>query len=203
MKIYISVIISIGIAILLSCSKEEPIAQNLHNELAFTANENSLIMDTDTTMRILTIDNYADSLILRKECVNIIADSTNEVLMQLIDRMMQTVDGVGLGLAGPQIGINRNIIIVQRIDKPNRPYEVYLNPVITQESELKKNSTEGCLSVPNQQGSVERHNAIVLTYDTPDGVHHEDIIAPLSIARIFQHEIDHLHGKLYIDDLVQ
>jgi peptide deformylase len=109
---------------------------------------------------------------------------------------------MGVGIAAPQVGLLRRIIWVQRFDKEGFPFEVYLNPVIRQYSQLKQCGPEGCLSIPERRDSVFRAYAILLEYDTPQGQHLLEMVEGFT-AVIFQHEVDHLNGILYIDHLAQ
>lgn len=179
--------------------------------LAFTPSEVDTIMALpDTTpMRILLITNYQDSLILRKQSIDVRPDSNDIVLMTLIRRMKKALDQTtGVGIAAPQVGINRNIIWVKRLDKPGKPFEVYLNPkiVMTSQATVQFNG-DGCLSVPGITGKTLRWAAIGIEYDLLDGSHHTEVVQGTSIqnftAVIFQHEIDHLNGILFIDRIVQ
>ena len=209
---------------MINCTKS--VEENTENEnqtevtvdkLAFTQAENDTIMNGDTSslIRILTIYKFAengdtircidDSLKLRTASKNITPDSTDEALQRLIKRMYNTViDPVmgGVGLAAPQVGINRNLIYVQRRDISGHPFRYYINPKIVQESETVKRGVEGCLSVPNKSGILDRNKAIVLEYDLMDGTHKSEVIEGYT-AVIFQHEMDHLFGVLYIDYLTK
>ncbi len=188
------------------------------DSLAFTPEEIELIMSGDSAdiMRVLTIHtingtdtvtNYEDSLSLRQPSRDIRADSTDTVLLRLIDRMSTTVhdpNNPGVGIAAPQVGINRNIIWVQRMDLPGDPYEVYLNAKITAYS--NKNvifNYDGCLSIPGLSGRTDRYSSVCIEYDKIDGTHHIEVVEGYSISNftsiIFQHEIDHLNGILFID----
>jgi peptide deformylase len=162
--------------------------------------------DTNDVMRILTIFNYADSIKLRTRSNEVRPNSMDSVLYRLARRMYHTLKatGTGVGLAGPQVGINRDIIWVQRLDKTGHPFECYLNPKIS----LYSNKPiifigDGCLSIPGQSGNTHRFSAVVIDYDKLDGTHHNELVEGYSssnfTAVIFQHEIDHLHGILYID----
>jgi peptide deformylase len=101
----------------------------------------------------------------------------------------------GMGLAAPQIGINRRVIIVDVDDAPG----VMINPVI--ESAMGTVSwAEGCLSVPGQQAIVERKSVIDVSYMTPSWERKQFKATGLAAVCI-QHEIDHLDGKLFYDRL--
>ena len=108
----------------------------------------------------------------------------------------------GVGIAAPQVGINRNVIWVQRFDKPGEPLELYLNPKITWRSKLLRKGVEGCLSIPDTMGLVLRNYTIRLTYQDIDGMHHEEMVEGFT-AVIFQHETDHLYGILFTDRLAE
>ena len=104
----------------------------------------------------------------------------------------------GVGIAAPQVGVGRRVIIVQRLDKEEEPFEVYLNPVILEYSEDHIVGWEGCLSVPAGFGQVDRPVSIVLAYDRADGQQERESVEGWT-ARIFQHEVDHLDGVLFVD----
>lgn len=204
--------------ILSNCDKEDLPPNNGRNNgrndqeeveqdpLAWTQSEKDTILadSANTKMRLYTIFDYNDSLTLRKQSIDVHPDSTDEILMHLIDRLYQTVQdpsNPGVGIAAPQIGINRNVIWVQRADKPGQPFEVYLNPVIVQVSAYTVNYQEGCLSIPGQSGLVTRPFSLYLEYDRLDGTDTSEVIMNQHSSVRFQHEIDHLNGILYIDYL--
>jgi peptide deformylase len=87
---------------------------------------------------------------------------------------------------------------VQRFDKAGEPFEFFLNPEIIAMLGENKPGGEGCLSVPDMRGVVSRSHHIVLRYRDVDFVEHTDTIEGFT-AVIFQHEVDHLDGVLYID----
>ena len=109
----------------------------------------------------------------------------------------------GVGIAAPQVGINRRVVAVQRFDKEGDPFEVYPNIRIVWKSDSVEAGPEGCLSVPNQRGEVMRSQEIVIEYASADC---EEISMVRDTVKgftavIFQHEVDHLEGVLYIDRL--
>ncbi|UXP33011.1 peptide deformylase [Reichenbachiella agarivorans] len=158
----------------------------------------------DVPMRVFKITSIQDSILLRTSSHDVIVDSTDQVLARLIDRMYATVRdsiSMGVGIAAPQVGILKRIIWVQRLDQENLPFEVYLNPVITFYSERKQDCREGCLSIPNRVDTTRtRSYEIQIAYDKLDHQHYEERIEGFT-AVIFQHEIDHLNGILYLDHL--
>lgn len=172
----------------------------------FTSKELSLIYSADSIMRVLTIDNPADSFVLR----DVSTDLSDEALLsedfaKLSDLMTATVTHPsqdGVGIAGPQVGLNRRVVAVQRFDKEGEPFEVYPNISIVWASDSSAYGPEGCLSVPGRRGEVLRSQEIVIEYDkiTESVETVRDTISGFT-AVIFQHEIDHLNGVLYIDRL--
>jgi peptide deformylase len=108
----------------------------------------------------------------------------------------------GVGLAAPQIGLSRRVILVQRQDKSDDPaqgpIELVLNPEILELGDDCVVGWEGCLSVPAGFGQVERPASIVVAYDLLGGEQLEERVEGWT-ARIFQHEIDHLDGVLFHD----
>ena len=105
----------------------------------------------------------------------------------------------GVGIAAPQVGIGRQVVAVQRFDKPEQPFEFYVNPRLTYLSDEKQKGWEGCLSVPNQRGEVLRSKQVVVTFNHPNTFELQCDTIEGFTAIIFQHEIDHLSGTLYID----
>jgi peptide deformylase len=128
-------------------------------------------------------------------------------LQTLIDDMVETMrDAPGVGLAAPQIGLAERLIVVEYYEREedeeieNAPKKVWalVNPEIIKASEEKVMGVEGCLSIPNLVGEVERHAAIQVKGLNRHGKPVK-IKAEGWLARIFQHEIDHLNGVLFTD----
>jgi peptide deformylase len=104
-----------------------------------------------------------------------------------------------VGIAAPQIGINKRAVVVQRFDKPGEPFEAYPNIYIVECSEEKQKGPEGCLSVPDERHDVNRSTSVVISYyDIGKGEMVTETIEGFT-AVIFQHEIDHLEGIIYTD----
>lgn len=129
---------------------------------------------------------------------------------KLIEDMIETMrDAPGVGLAAPQVGVSERLIVVEwggeddeAEDQPRKKkLYVVLNPEIVRASEERVTGTEGCLSVPGWVGDVERHEAVAVRGLNRNG-EKITIEAEGWLARIFQHEIDHLEGVLYTDRLV-
>lgn len=171
----------------------------------FTKTEKALITsgNKQSVMRVLQITDAADLKILKAASSDI--DLKDEALPLLIDRMYATVRdsaNAGVGIAAPQVGINRNVIWVQRFDKTGEPFEVYINPKINWRSKLLRKGAEGCLSIPELRGDVLRNYTIRITYFDKKGQQHEETVEGFT-AVIFQHEIDHLLGILFTDRLAE
>jgi peptide deformylase len=117
----------------------------------------------------------------------------------MIDTMRQAP---GVGLAAPQVGESSRLIVVEYGDEENEetPPKLYVmaNPEITRASQETVLGTEGCLSVPGIQGDVERMEAVTVKGLNRHG-HPMTVKAKGWLARIFQHEIDHLDGILFVD----
>jgi peptide deformylase len=117
----------------------------------------------------------------------------------LVDRMRASLaEQGGVGIAAPQVGIGRRVILVLRQDLPDEPIEAYLNPRVVSCSADMVVGWEGCLSVPAGFGEVERPDSIVLTWDRVGGGSDRAEVSGWT-ARIFQHELDHLEGILFLD----
>ncbi|NJO87052.1 MAG: peptide deformylase [Lewinella sp.] len=158
----------------------------------------------DVPLRVFKINSYTDSLLLRTPSRAVKARPNDPVLQLFLQRLLRTVQdpaSLGVGIAAPQVGLLRNVIYVQRLDQAEAPFEAYLNPRILQYSVKKQDCTEGCLSIPERRGnSGQRAYAILVAYDRPDGSHHQEMVEGFT-AVIFQHEIDHLNGILFLDHL--
>lgn len=142
-------------------------------------------------MAIYKVINDQDELLRRK------AHSVNNLtpnILKLLDNMKDTMYYYqGVGLAAPQIGVSKRVIVV---DVGEGPIEV-VNPVIV-ESEGLDEDTEGCLSVPGIAGEVPRYTVVTVTGLDRQGQEVRQR-AEGFLARVFQHEIDHLEGILFTD----
>jgi peptide deformylase len=172
----------------------------------YTLQQKALIRngDADQPMKVLVITNEFDSVLLRKKSAPIMLQSDLELNAFFAARLEQTmVSEMGVGIAAPQVGILKQMICVQRFDKEGFPNEIFVNPVITQYSEEKQDCREGCLSIPGRSDTTKiRALTIDLSYQTLGGEKVEETVSGFT-AVIFQHEIDHLNGILYIDHLEQ
>ena len=173
----------------------------------WTFAEKALIAEPDLVMRVLTIENRKDSLILRTPSTEIAAEAISTPEYKALEqKMLATVTSPeqdGVGIAAPQVGLLRRIVAVQRFDKEGEPFEVYPNiRVIRTRGEMAPGG-EGCLSVPDRRGVVMRYQDIDISYTSPFTLR-DTIETVLGFtAVIFQHETDHLDGVLYIDKLAE
>lgn len=128
-------------------------------------------------------------------------------LQDLIDNMFETMrNEPGVGLAAPQIGQSLRLVVVEYAEEPEeegapapKPKRyVLVNPEIVEHSEEMVEGMEGCLSVPGLMGKVNRHEAVTVKAQTRHGKP-QKVKAQGWMARIIQHEMDHLDGVLYID----
>ena len=137
---------------------------------------------------------------LRKEAEEI--TTFDEDLKELVRNMVDTMRvNDGIGLAGPQVNILERIFVIDlEILDETTPAKAYINPVIEASSDERAEQEEGCLSIPRLSADVERPIAIKVRYQTEDGEQIEETLDGL-VARVFQHEYDHLNGVLFIDHL--
>jgi peptide deformylase len=124
----------------------------------------------------------------------------------LIDSMIETMrDANGAGLAAPQVGVSVRIAVAEvRSGNPRYPYKppipltVIVNPVLELVDRETFATNEGCLSMPNLRGDLERFVNVRVYYLDRDGEPHTEVKRGLT-AGTFQHEIDHLDGRLFVD----
>jgi peptide deformylase len=147
-----------------------------------------------------------DNPVLRKKARKV--QDFNGKLQALIDDMVETmIEAPGVGLAAPQVAVSQRLIVVRLPDDEESEKEfgkeagkvyVVANPEIIKASKEMVEGTEACLSIPGFYGLVDRHEKVTIKGQDRYG-------KPLRIkaegwqARVFQHEIDHLDGRLYID----
>lgn len=167
----------------------------------FTREEKKLIQsgDAKTMMKVIQVTDEKELKTLKAVSTDV--DPKDELLPILAQRMflsMRDPANPGIGIAAPQVGINKNLVWVQRFDKEGEPFELYLNPKITWRSALLRKGMEGCLSIPDIDGQVLRNYTIRLTYLDKDGKFNEEMIEGFT-AVVFQHETDHLNGILFTD----
>ncbi|MBQ1206154.1 MAG: peptide deformylase [Clostridia bacterium] len=146
-------------------------------------------------MAILNIIKEGDS-VLRKKCRPV--EEITPRILQLLDDMHDTLEKAqGVGLAAPQVGVLRRIVIVEIEDKK---YEM-INPEII-ETKGKQEEIEACLSVPEKFGLVKRPQWVKVRATDRNGKVYE-VSGNGLMARCFCHELDHLDGTLYIDKAIE
>lgn len=191
-----------------------------------TADEKALISaaadEEQGIMRVLTVRDSADLSILRSGSSDFSAKALlSPEYKRLCSLMVATVTHPsqdGVGIAGPQVGLKRRVVAVQRFDKEGEAFEVYPNIRLIWASDSLEIGPEGCLSVPDMRGNVARSGEIVIEYadikelsgrKSKRGIGFcsrgmseiptvRDTVKGFT-AVIFQHEVDHLDGILYTD----
>ena len=152
---------------------------------------------------ILQINTPEGDAILRTRARKI--SRMDEDTLQLARDMVETVIGVGVGLAAPQIGVPLRLIVVDippdSIEEDDPGFQMALyNPRIVRRRGGKETDEEGCLSLHNMYGPVERDLSVVVrAYDMQD--RQIQITADGFLARVLQHEIDHLEGIMFTDHM--
>ncbi len=173
---------------------------SLLNAQKLSSDEISIINqgDTNTALPIYqTTDEHQHKTLLSLSTEIDPLDKNTAVLVRRMKESLLSTDG-GVGIAAPQVGINRKVIWVQRFDKPGEPLEYFINPVIVWRSELQNLGPEGDLSIPDFRDQFYRSKVIQLEYVDLKGQKYSEMVEGFT-AVIFQHEIDHLFGILISD----
>ena len=155
--------------------------------------------------RVLKIREVGDP-ILSTKCKEVDIKNINQKILEEIEDLKETLNFTeGFGIAAPQVGINKRIVIIQ-VDKEKCTYKdceevattVMINPTWKKLSEETDIQYEGCMSVPSIRGKVERYKNIELTYYNENG---EKVVKELRgfFARLVQHECDHLDGIVFLE----
>ncbi len=154
-------------------------------------------------MATRTIREYGDE-VLTKQCKPVKKMTIRDQI--LIDDMLETMyEANGVGLAAPQVGVLKQIIVIDvsgededgnKKDENGGPY-VLINPQI-EESDGEQTGREGCLSVPGKYGIVTRPNHVKVKAFDRD-MNEIEVEGEGLLARALCHETDHLHGKMYVD----
>ena len=140
-------------------------------------------------------------------CAEPVINITNPTIQDLIDNLILTAsDTQGVGIAAPQVSQSLRLFIVA--SRPNDRYPdaplmeptAMINPRLIDHSEERQKGWEGCLSVPRWRGLVPRYRAIAIDYLDRSGDRQTQELTGF-VARIFQHELDHLEGKVFLDRL--
>ena len=129
-------------------------------------------------------------------------ESVDDDIRRLMDDMLETMYlAPGIGLAAPQVGVAKRVIVVDvsRKDEPREPIRM-ANPEIVAASQEMASYEEGCLSLPEHYADVERPTAVTVRYLDAAGKRREETFEDLA-ATCIQHEIDHLDGMLFVDHI--
>ncbi|MEC4684412.1 MAG: peptide deformylase [Nitrospirota bacterium] len=147
-------------------------------------------------MSVLEIKKYPDPVLKKKA---LFVENIDGALQELIDDMIDTMyDAPGIGLAAPQVGESRRIIVVHiNLKEEAHPLIVLVNPEIVQ-VDGKVVSEEGCLSVPGYVSNIERAGMVLVKGFDREG-RPVEVEAEGLLSRALQHEIDHLDGILFVD----
>lgn len=163
-----------------------------------------------TPFRVLLTTNEQDLKILRSPCKDINFGKDGENVEKLISRMKATMFAEsGVGIAAPQIGISRNIFLFVRVDQPNAPVEVAINPkIVNRADETICFERDGCLSILDISANSIRYPWVEVEYLNEKGEKVREKLVGFSrqdnfVAVIFQHEFDHLQGVLFTDKLCE
>ena len=148
-----------------------------------------------------------DNPLLRRKARRVV--SFDRRFQRLVDDMLETMqEAKGIGLAAPQVGVSQRVFLVRLPDDSEEAREefgeyagaqhIIVNPKLVRVSRVLEEGVEGCLSIPGYLGTVERPDAVTLKGQDRHGKALR-IRAEGWLARVFQHELDHLNGILYID----
>ncbi|MDP4144685.1 MAG: peptide deformylase [Bacillota bacterium] len=146
-------------------------------------------------MALRTIRTYGDELLRKKSKV---VDKIDDRILTLIEDMKETMyHANGVGLAAPQVGILKRVVVIDVGDGPIS----LINPEIIETSGSYIDE-EGCLSIPGKEGAVERPKYVTVKALNENG---EEVIIKGEdlLARAFCHEIDHLNGVLFVDKIIE
>ena len=150
-------------------------------------------------MALRTIELYG-SEVLRRQAKPV--EEIDDDVRALIRDMFETMyDAKGIGLAAPQVGVSRRVVVLDVEEESSESKRVALvNPRLVSWTAKKEKQTEGCLSIPGVEGIVARPVSVMVEGRDPEG-HGVRMQAEGLFARALQHELDHLDGVLFIDRL--
>jgi peptide deformylase len=196
----IHLIITGMVVLFVSCKTIQP----------FTEADKSLIVSgtAETPFRVLQVTNGQDSTLLRNRCrdlKNYAADPTFHLLISRLKKTLEVEQGVGI--AAPQVGISKNLFLFMRLDLPDNPVHVAVNPSIVNHPDTTVCfERDGCLSIPDRSGNSVRYPWIDVEYWNEKGEKINERLTGYSrqntfTAIIFQHEYDHTKGILFTDKL--
>ena len=142
-----------------------------------------------------------------RQIAELVEDVRSTEIQRLVRQMHETLEkSGGVGLAAPQVFISKRIMIVASKPTPRYPYAplmpatVMINPSFVATNDVKVKDWEGCLSIPGIRALVPRYPSIKVRYQDLAGSHVEMNLEGF-VARVFQHEYDHLNGLVYLDSV--
>ena len=192
-----------GMALLfISCKVAQP----------FTGANQSLILSgtAETPFRVLQVTDKCDSILLRNSCSKLKKFASDPTFHLLIARLKTTLEAEnGVGIAAPQVGISKTLFLFMRLDLPDKPVQVVVNPKIIHHSDTTVCfERDGCLSVSGRSGNSIRYPWIEVEYWNEKGEKIQERLEGYSrkdtfTAVIFQHEYDHTQGVLFTDKLCE
>jgi peptide deformylase len=142
-------------------------------------------------MKIVT---YPDPILMRKAApIEEIDNKICEIAQKMLDTMY---DACGIGLAAPQIGLSKRLVVMDATGQKTGE-RVFINPQITEERG-ETIEEEGCLSFPDVMGKIKRSQYVTVTAYNLEGKKLEIKVEGL-LSRVWQHEIDHINGRLFIE----
>ncbi len=160
--------------------------------------EKSLLDKTTRDLKVVTLDDH-NKRILRRWAKPVPPHLSLENVAKRMQRVMENEGGVGI--AGPQVGLSLRIALLKLNPKSKTPRMLFVrNPVIVDRSNEVALGFEGCLSIPEVGGKVKRHSWIKVKHTAEDGTILTETAEGFN-AVLWQHELDHLDGVLYIDRL--
>ncbi len=147
-------------------------------------------------MATMQITIYGNEVLRKKtRFIKVFDKRLNKVIQDMFHTMYEAN---GIGLAAPQVGLSRKIIV---LDTQEGDKYAMTNPKIVWTSEEEDTMNEGCLSVPDVEGDVTRPESIRVRFNDPDTGEEKEMEASGLLARVIQHETDHLNGILFVDHL--
>lgn len=198
MKCFVNCVAVIAVLSFVSCATSQK--KEVEVEEGIMTKTEIEFINSNESMRVFKNNVESDNSVLRVVSKKALMNSMGYDVLEK-KMMASLLEEKGVGIAAPQVGVNRRVIIVQRLDKEEKPLEYYYNPVITQKRGELIEGWEGCLSVPEGFGKVMRSQDIDIEYDKLDNGKILRVNEKIEgwTAVIFQHEIDHLNGILFID----
>jgi peptide deformylase len=156
-----------------------------------------------TTSNLATICQLGNPIL--RQISAAIANVQDQDVQSLIEQLMSTLtESNGVGIAAPQLGRSLQIVIVASRPNPRYPHAPYMEPVVMINPRVRSHSEEvikdweGCLSIPGIRGMVPRFKSIEVEYTSGAGQLEQQEFSDF-VARVFQHEYDHLEGKVFLD----